>query len=363
MRLFIAIATFSSLLDVVALRALAAPGDRVRVLTDPYARSEGHAQRLLQTLRRLDLDVQEARLADWSAYALADALRPEVVSGDPTQAGQPEVWLMLIAGRTHDWALVQAILSGPLPGTGALVRGISVDRRPLGIRVSNLSNPLAPDGHRQIDLAALRPDRRLSLDDVLAARGYERRYGFNVGLDANAPLPGPRPGMSGDRFELFLLKAVRSALAQPDLRPYVNELWWGVELLEQGKAQALTEFDVLVLACDGSVVHFECKMGPAAGMQRKVFQMRRTFTTESQIALCRKVDRNVRAETLAAKRRSLHEQFHNLGSFGLVLADPSIGPHAAMVGGDPSVLAQVTAILRKAWLPAPLKPRPTGLQQ
>ena len=349
MRLFLAIATDSSLLDVVALRALAGGDDQVLVITDAYARERGQARRFMASLQRLSLIAREVVVQDWNP-ATIDAAMQEAVKPALGAEGRPEdVQLLLIAGRTHDWALLQAVLTKLLKKVGIPLRGISVDRRPPCIRISNLTDPLASDGNQRIYLADLPAEKRLGLEDVLAVRGYARTRGSKV--EPQGRLPAGTIAGSGDGFETYVLSAVRKALTSSPLGRYVTEIWSGVEVTEAGAKVILTEFDALLLACDGSVVHFECKVGKASDMQKKVFQMRRIFTTESQIALCRNLLNSPTAQQVADTRRTLKHQFENLGHFGLVLASTNLPHDMPVQDGEPSVLQGIVTVLEKAWQP------------
>lgn len=346
MHTYIAVATEYNVLNLVALAALADAGDLVVVVADPLAVRRGWHTSLARGIQARQLSVRIEELPSWSTSDM-----DRIVSGvtRETAGGPVPITLLAIGGRKHDMLVLHDLLqrhAGLLESNRQRppLRTISIDRQPLMMRESTAG----ADGvtYRSLPLEDLPWSRRVTLDDVLAVHGYSRRGGTYIGPDDPPPdLKGLR---SGRRFEAYVAGLVKRALPE-SAAPLLNALWWGVTIVPAGGRNAATEFDVLLLACDASVVHFECKADSAAGMQRKTFQMRRIFTPESQLVLCHGVRGDMDDAELVALRRRICNQYENLGQFELVLMDQFSSPRSRVSESIPSPAGEIARILRGAW--------------
>lgn len=344
---FLVIATEYNVLNLVALAALAQPGDRVSVFADAQSRREGWAQRMVEVAGQRGLQAAQLALHNWTAAEMLRAVRTCV--GEDPPAGAPcELVFLAIGGRKHDAIVLHEWVRRVAADSGVALRTVSVDRRPLTLRESHMQ--AGGIAYRRIPLRQLEPRRRVGLDEVLALHGYRRRGGDYVGPEA--PLANPDGREGGERFELAVLRCVQQALRGAEAAPLLNQLWWGVEVQSGSVNVAITEFDVLLLGCDGSVIHFECKLGQAAGMQKKTFQMRRIFTPESRIVLCRGISSTAGDTAVQDTLRSLHAQFQTLGSFDTVLLAQPGGGDRPVSATVPSPVDQIRRILHAAWVQA-----------
>jgi hypothetical protein len=132
----------------------------------------------------------------------------------------------------------------------------------------------------------------------------------------------------------------------------LNELWWGVKVRTPSGRNLATEFDVLLLACDGSVVHFECKTDKerSAEMQHKAFQLRRIFTPESRFIICHAVHGGMSADEMLALRDKLLNDYENVGDFDLVLFNQRRRPTVALSHKLPAPAAAIRRVLEKSWI-------------
>lgn len=351
MQRFVAVATEYNVLNLVAVKALAGPDDEVFVLTDAYARSRDWHTRLAAAIRALPEApaVQHVRINGASTEALEAASKKATGACEPARTPE-RVHLLAIGGRKHDMLLLQEMLRRHCDQVRATLHTISIDRRPFRLRVSCLgADELRTD---EIELGRLEPARRVRLDEVLALHGYRRnpKMGRCIEDGTRSLATLPRPQNDGEAFELGAVRFVRDHLPA-ELRPLVTEIWWSTEIRPSGGDQAATEFDVLLLACDGSAVHIECKGGAVQGLQRKVFQMRRAFTPESSIILCREVSVDAPRPSFRDRRRSVLAAYANLGAFGIIQLDPRADPTQHLSPEVQSPARELASILRSTWLP------------
>lgn len=351
MQRFVAMATEYNVLNLVAVKALASSDDEVFVLADAHARSRDWHTRLAVAIRALPEapTVYHVRINGASTNALEAASKKATDACERTRTPE-RVHLLAIGGRKHDMLLLQEMLRRRCDPIGTTLHTISIDRRPFRLRVSCLgAHELRTD---EIELGRLEPARRVRLDEVLALHGYRRNPTMGCciedGTRSLATLPSPRN--DGVAFELGAVRFVRDHLPA-DLRPLVTEIWWSTEIRPSGGDQVATEFDVLLLACDGSAVHIECKGGAVQGLQRKVFQMRRAFTPESSIILCREVSATDPRSSFLDRRRNVLAAYANLGAFGIIQLDPRANPSKRLSPEVQSPAQELASILRSTWLP------------
>lgn len=243
---------------------------------------------------------------------------------DMTPKRPDTVQLLAFGGRKHDALVLHEVLRRQAQAAGVPLRSVSVDRRPFVLRVSDIK-----DGglsYQTKPFAELLREQRVGLDEVLGVHGFQRTKGVRI-LDNGPISEPPANGRHGDPFEWRVCALVRQPVPK-GLRGMLNELWWGAEIMALGKSQIATEFDVFLLACDAGVVHFECKVGGTGGaqsLQYKVFQMRRAFTPESSLVLCRKVNCGETLDQYSNRIRNLGNQYEGFGSFDLLVRPHKMG--------------------------------------
>ena len=346
MNRYLTIATDTNVLNLVALAALADAGDEVLLLADARMRKQGSAERLERGLAARGLIVKCHELTQWSLDPMTKAAQAAFAdwgSGSPTS-----LEFMAIGGRKHDALVLHELLRQQASACGARLGAVSVDRRPLMLRRSTqMTNGQLQ--YKAVALSALDRDRRVGLDEVLALHGYPRAGGTYV--PPGGRMPQVSQPDSGQKFELAVLELVHTFLTSATA-PYLNELWWGVKVSTPSGRDTATEFDVLLLACDGSVVHFECKTDPkrSTEMQHKAFQMRQIFTPESRFVICHAVHSGMAAEAMDELSDKLLKRYENVGAFDLVLFNQRRRPNLALSERLPAPAAAIRQVLETAWI-------------
>lgn len=343
-RRFIAVATEVNVLNLVAVAALGDPEDELLIIADARMKRLGNLERLEASARERRIQVRVRALDDWTLQAMLPAAEDAVA--DWGEGVPREVDVLAIGGRKHDMLVLSDLVRRRAEASLVTFGAFSVDRRPLKMRLSR-QEPGEELRYVAVPLSKLDHPRRLTLDEVLSIHGYRRHGG--VFVPPNGPLPPARGLDSGKRFEVAVLRLVRSFLSS-DTGPFVSQLWWGVPVLTPSGHATATEFDVLLLACDGSVVHFECKTARAAGMQHKVFQLRQIFTPESRFVICHAVHSGMTDDEMLRLRADLLMQYENVDDFELLLFNPQADPCLPLGAGLPSPADEVRRILNTAWV-------------
>ncbi len=348
---FIAIATEFNVLNCVALFALAERGDSVAVLADPHAKRLEYAARLHRVLSGRGLRPRVIDLADWSLDSIHGTARLCL----PANAGATEIdeiVMLAIGGRKHDFMVLQDVVRLAAQSRGVRTRTVSVARGPASLRSSGVDGGVA--FYETTDLADLRPEKAVTLDEVLQAHGFRRCSKGTIGTkaDFDRTLPdspargGPSENMAGPDFERRLLRIAQRSMVPP-LRLLVSEVWFNVAIEPANSvAQISTELDVLLLLRDGSAMHFECKTGrsgSAKNLQSKLFQLRRAFTPRSAMVLCKQSAART-PQACEAIIADLRRQYDQLGQFDVLVCMADRPDNEPLTCTIPSPIDQFRAI-------------------
>ena len=170
MKRFIAIATEVNVLNLVALRALAASGDDVHIIEDAQACRHGLGQRLRDVIRSgTGLQVVLHSLDQWRLEDIAEAAGRVIGAPGDTPI---ELHLILIGGAKHDALLLHDALRAGADAAGLPVLVHSVRREPFRLMTSG--NGANGAFMKEAPLAGLDGKRTVQLDEVLALHGYVR---------------------------------------------------------------------------------------------------------------------------------------------------------------------------------------------
>ena len=345
MKRFVAVATETNVLNLVAVLALADANDEVVVLQDHRAREARQGERLKSVLAdrghtTLIVDVDGA-----SPEALQAAL---AAGGRLAQHDTGTDDLLAIGGRKRDTLMLAELLRRQARQSGRTWQVISIGEKPACVEWLKLDDPAGVLAG-SVALHELPGEKCVRLDDVLRLHDYVRspvKPGTRLVFAAPFSLrPPSQSGQTqhGDALEHLVAHLVHAHLAT-ELRQQVAEIWFGVEMRHGGATLAASEFDVLLLLRDGRGIHFECKSGGTGGakaLQAKMFQLRRALTPHSGFVLCRqapsKNGNRAQLHDIQSTRAALARTYQHLGNFGVWLIDATASQNQHMRGLAESV--------------------------
>ncbi len=271
---FIAVATDTNILNLVALMALVNPQDELLILQDADASARHLGERLAQEMRTMLAAVRLYELPDRSI----DSFRAAVDS--KTKLRVAEVVFLNIGGRKRESLLVYDILKKQAMVHQHKLRVITIGDSPPSIEslefepgADALTETIQP-------LSSIESKRTLTLDQIVRLHGFERNPAKPGDLIRNQSdvhralrsLNNANPANArGEQFEVLSLKKLQENLKSV-LGDAVSELYFNVGIREYGSNAAATDFDILILMRDGRAVYFECKSGSSGG--RKDLQAR-----------------------------------------------------------------------------------------
>jgi len=318
---FIAVATDTNILNLVALMALANPQDKLLILQDKDASIRHLGERLKHEMHQKLVGVQLHQLPDRSIQAFRTAVE------STTQPSFGKVVFLNIGGRKRESLLIYHVLKKQASLYGLKLRVITIGDSPPSIESLEFDPSTEALTETIRPLSSVESRRTLTLDQIVRLHGFERNPHKpgnlirnqadvdRVSLLVNDVNPA---NARGEQFEVLALRKLQQNLKSV-LGNAFSELYFNVGIREAGANTAATDFDLLVLMRDGRAVYFECKSGSSGGrkdLQARTSILRSAFTPRSAMVLCKGAGNDP-----ANLHNQLKRSFQNIGRFGVWLID------------------------------------------